>query len=391
MYQCKHRWWFVSQLSCIILCDWWRVKFVFSQCGWQEYEQFRSSMCKHSIPNMTYLDEAVVHETTAKKQNALRSLRVISEECFSCFSDLIYQHMKRLDPKNWEDDVTYASNQIEKLASHFKDPLEKDNFDCRVVHKESRQLKNFARSHWSGLDAHSFWEKIFIYRRNEFKNVFLMDKINFSLSTLNSMAERAFRYLTLLLSDKRLSLKHKTTKSLMEINLSDQIWTEKEKNEILERAVDVYLSKQQGNKITELPTKVCHMKLDNENNQERLLEPYEEDKVVLLTDPTPGSWQWGRTLTALFHILYYVNFKLFFGLFTTSDFVLASFVFNVFFTFWRTERKNIDISHFSLSCSKIEWLNYLKKITKSIKILIKCIHVSTEKVGGLSQIFSCYC
>ena len=220
-----------------------------------------------------------------------------------------------------------------------------------------------------------------------------MAKINFSLSTSNSMVERAFRYLTLLLSDKRLSLKHKTTKSLMEINLSDQIWTEKEKNEILERAVDVYLSKQQGNKTADLPTKVSHMKLDNENNQERLFEPYEEDKVVLLTDPTCEwwSWQWGRTLTALFHILYYVNFKLLFGLFTTSDFVLASFVFNVFFTFWRTERNNIDISHFSLSCSKIEWLNSLNKIIKSIKILIKCVHVSTEKVGGLSQIFSCYC
>ena len=30
----------------------------------------------------------------------------------------------------------------------------------------------------------------------------------------------------------------------MKINLSDKIWMEKEKNEILKRAVDVYLSKQ---------------------------------------------------------------------------------------------------------------------------------------------------
>ena len=105
-----------------------------------------------------------------------------------------------------------------------------------------------------------------------------MAKIYFIFSTSNSVVERASKYLTLLLSDKRLSLKHKATKSLMEINLSDQIWTEKEKNEILERAVDVYLSKQQGNKIAELPTKVSHMKLDKENNQERLLEPYEEDR-----------------------------------------------------------------------------------------------------------------
>ena len=110
--------------------------------------------------------------------------------------------MKWLDPKNWEDDVAYGSNQIEKLTSHFKDPLEKVHFHRRVVHNKWRQLKNFARSHHSGLDAHSLWEKIFIYRRNEFKNVCLMTEIVFSLSASNSMAERAFSLLTLLLSHK---------------------------------------------------------------------------------------------------------------------------------------------------------------------------------------------
>ena len=86
----------------------------------------------------------LIHETIAKKQNALKSLKVIFEERFSSFSNLIYQNMKWLDTKNWEDDVAYGSNQIEKLASHFKDPLEKANFDRRVVHKEWHQLKNFA-------------------------------------------------------------------------------------------------------------------------------------------------------------------------------------------------------------------------------------------------------
>ena len=155
-----------------------------------------------AFENMTDLDETVIHETIAKKQNALRSLKVIFEERFSSFSDPVYQNMKWLDPKNWEDDVAYGSNQIEKLASHFKDPLEKANFDCCFVHKEWCQLKNFARSHHSGLDAHSLWEKIFIYRRNEFKNVCLMVEIVFSLSVSNSMVERTFSLLTLLLSDK---------------------------------------------------------------------------------------------------------------------------------------------------------------------------------------------
>ena len=67
-------------------------------------------------------------------------------------------------------------------------------------------------------------------------------------------------------------------------NLSDKIWTEKEKNEIVERAVDVYPSKQQGSKMAE-PTKISCMECDNENTQERLSESHKEDEVVLLTDP----------------------------------------------------------------------------------------------------------
>ena len=89
-----------------------------------------------AFKNMSNLDDSVIHETITKKQNALGSLKVIFEERFSSFSDLIYQNMKWLDPKNWEDDLAYGSNQIEKFASHFKDPLEKTNFDRHVVHKK---------------------------------------------------------------------------------------------------------------------------------------------------------------------------------------------------------------------------------------------------------------
>ena len=95
-----------------------------------------------------------------------------------------------------------------------------------------------------------------------------MTEIVFSLSASNSMVEKAFSLFTLLLSNKRLSLKHETIESLMKINLSDKIWTEKEKNEIVERAVDVYLSKRRGKKIAE-PLKVSRMECDNENTPKK--------------------------------------------------------------------------------------------------------------------------
>ena len=55
-----------------------------------------------AFKDITDLDETVIQETIAKKQNALISLKVIFEECCSSFSDLIYKNMKWLDPKNWE-------------------------------------------------------------------------------------------------------------------------------------------------------------------------------------------------------------------------------------------------------------------------------------------------
>ena len=97
-----------------------------------------------------------------------------------------------------------------------------------------------------------------------------MIKKVFSLSASNSTVERAFSFLTLLLSDKRLSLKHETIESSMKLNLSDKILVEKEKNEILERAIDIYVGKRRRKKVSKQPTKVSRMERDNENIPERL-------------------------------------------------------------------------------------------------------------------------
>lgn len=51
------------------------------------------------------------------------------------FGDKIYQNMKWLDAKNWEDEMPYASNHMEELPSLFKNPINKANFDCCVVDK----------------------------------------------------------------------------------------------------------------------------------------------------------------------------------------------------------------------------------------------------------------
>lgn len=55
--------------------------------------------------------------------------------------------------------MPYASNHMEELPSLFKNPINKANFDCCVVNKQWHLLKNVARSHYSGIDAHSLQKK----------------------------------------------------------------------------------------------------------------------------------------------------------------------------------------------------------------------------------------
>ncbi len=55
--------------------------------------------------------------------------------------------------------------------------------------------------------------------------------------------ERAFSTLTNILTDKRLSMKHKRLEQILIISSNEKNWTVQERNEIIERALNIYLEK----------------------------------------------------------------------------------------------------------------------------------------------------
>ena len=63
------------------------------------------------------------------------------------------------------------------------------------------------------------------------------------LSGSNSTVERAFSVLTLLLSDRRLSLHHETMEDLMLIKCNNKNWGCQEREDIIERALEICMSK----------------------------------------------------------------------------------------------------------------------------------------------------
>ena len=79
----------------------------------------------------------------------------------------------------------------------------------------------------------------------EFPNLCaLASLIMISISGSNSSVECTFSFLTNILSDKCLSMSHDTLENSVIVSGNNCIWSEKEKEEIVNRALEIYLSKQ---------------------------------------------------------------------------------------------------------------------------------------------------
>ena len=82
-----------------------------------------------------------------------------------------------------------------------------------------------------------------MYRRHEYPNFTIILELITSISGSNSSVERTFSTLTLLVSDHRLSMDHKTMENLLVIKSNDHVWSSTERKSILTRAVKLYLEK----------------------------------------------------------------------------------------------------------------------------------------------------
>ena len=104
-----------------------------------------------------------------------------------------------------------------------------------------------------------------------------------SLSGSNSTVERAFSLLTLLLSDRRLKLGHKTVEDLMLININNKLWTPKEKEEIVLKTAEKFENaKQRVRTFDKMPEKHLVIEMNTEKNKED--EDYSTDSETSETD-----------------------------------------------------------------------------------------------------------
>ena len=87
------------------------------------------------------------------------------------------------------------------------------------------------------------WQNSVTHRKDEYRNVSLLVSLLACLSGPNFTVESAFFVLTLLLSDRGLCLHNETMDDLMLVKCNNKNWGCQEREDIIERAPEIYMSK----------------------------------------------------------------------------------------------------------------------------------------------------
>ncbi|CAB3995543.1 zinc finger 862-like [Paramuricea clavata] len=182
---------------------------------------------------------------------------------FANYDDAIYSKTRWLNPELWCSEREYGIEDITAMAAHFAKPLEHASFNLASALKEWRSFKIYVRSHYPKLpDPKCLWKSVLSIRREEFPNLCKLASLAICISGSNSTVERTFSVLTNILSDKRLSMRHSTLDDSLIVYGNDSLWSVKEKEEIIDRAVQIYLKTNNRRKKVGQPAK--RQKLDEE-------------------------------------------------------------------------------------------------------------------------------
>ena len=210
------------------------------------------------------LENSIKKASSEKKEVALALIELLTER-FSGHNDNVYDYINWFDPRNWLDEKGYGNEELEKLSDHFKTPLEVAGFDRKCALREWKRFKFYVKSHYNfqTLKTLDVWRNAFLTRRTEFPNLLLLAELILVISGSYSMVECAFSCLTAMITDKRVNLKHDMMEKYLIVKLNDKIWNEKEREEIIDRAVEIFLKKSRKSKVDEvLPPPLKARKID---------------------------------------------------------------------------------------------------------------------------------
>lgn len=215
-------------------------------------------------------------ETRQKASEAKREvggvLKELLQERFADFSNEIFESMRFIDPAYWEDERDFGVKDLTTFIAFFKETLDASGFDAKMIFSEWKSFKTFIKAYFRGYNVRSLWAKVFEFRRQEFPNLCLCAEIVISISGSNSTVERAFSTLRLMLSDKRLPLSHDQMERLLCIYVNDRNWTASEREEIINRSIEIYMEKRRKTRTAAAEEPPKKKKKDEEKDNELIAE-----------------------------------------------------------------------------------------------------------------------
>lgn len=177
---------------------------------------------------------------------------MLEDRFLNSYNDDIIESMSWFDLKNWQDEKSYGLSDFNSLYEHFKTPLDAAGYDHDLIKREWIAVRRHILCHFQKKDrAQDVWKKVLFEKRDEFPNVCLMVELVITFSGSNSTVERSFSLLTNMLSDRRLSMSHKTMNMLLKIKISDKLWNDIERKELIDRALEIFLNKRRRTRMTE--------------------------------------------------------------------------------------------------------------------------------------------
>jgi hypothetical protein len=147
-----------------------------------------------------------------------------------------------VDPANWSDRDTEEVKMMLSLYEQFKEPLNKVNFSPAPLEKEWRQFKIAAKHYCRNFKCRQLWATMLVHRGSKFPNVCKLASLALCIEPSNSIVEKSFSILNAMLNDRRMSMRAETMEDLFIIQANQYVWSAPETDDIVNVAVDNYLS-----------------------------------------------------------------------------------------------------------------------------------------------------
>lgn len=163
----------------------------------------------------------------------------------------ILQNTKWVNPANWHENPQEDWKSVSSFAEAFKSTLKENRFCPEKLSREWKDLQIAVKNYYVGVGPHILWQRLAQYRKMQFRNVLMLVEIALSFAGSNCVVESGFSVLTAMMSDRRLETKHDTLENLLLIKVNHRNWTAQQIDEILDDALQSYMSKRRKLKAGE--------------------------------------------------------------------------------------------------------------------------------------------